>query len=231
MTLEFNSTAMSDVYFNGTRMESVVFNGTTTHNAKNGAVTSAANDDVMVASDSLVFSPGEEDVNRHFVVVQSQFSSGALSDRPVPQLGGVSMSTVFNRTNYFYDDGHSVRISVLKVPTGTSDITLTNCNGCVSVFRVVGIADMTTPYATAYTEGGSGVSVNTATHGCTFLGFVCNFGNVGSVITNTDYVFSPNVKGNASDFQTTGGSITYTATNRTDFLGLAAGVSFSYDFY
>lgn len=224
MSIKLNNVNATDVFFNGTRMESVQFNGSTIHNAKNGNVS-------LARTGAGSFSPGEEDVNRHFVVIQTQFSSSSLPNRPIPTLDGSSMLTVFNRTNYFYDDGHSVRISTIKLPTGTANVTVADTDGFVLVFRVVGCSSMATPFASTYTEGSAGVTLNTPTNGCSFLGFVHNFSGAGSTITNCDYsAGSSGILVEGADFQTTGGNISYTASY-SSFFGLAAGVSFAYDYF
>lgn len=224
MTAQFNGTSLTDVYFNGTRAESVVFNGTTVHNAKAGATS-------FIMNGTGSFSPGEEDVNRHFVVIQSEFSSGGLPDRPVPTINGVSMNTVANRTNYFYEDGHSVRITTLKIPTGTGTFTLANCSGHTTLFRVVGIRDMSTAYSTNYSEGSGGLSVSTSSHGCSFIGFCNNFGYPGNSCSNADAWHVSSNRANAADYQTTGGSIAYNPSGYTEFFGLVLGASFAYDYY
>lgn len=224
MTAQFNGTSLTDVYFNGSRVESVVFNGTTVHNAKKGAVS-------YIMSGTGNFDPGEEDINRHFVVVQSEFSSGGLPDRPVPTINGTSMNTVANRTNYFYEDGHSVRISTLKIPTGTGTFTLANCSGLATLYRVVGIRDMSTAYSTNYTEGSGGITMSTVNNGCSFVGYCNNFGYPGSSCSNADsWIVSAN-RANAADYNTTSSSTAYNPAGYTEFFGLVLGASFAYDYY
>jgi hypothetical protein len=205
-------------------MQSVVFNGTTVFNAKNGGTS-------FIMNGTGAFNPGEEDLTRSFVVVQSDFSGDALPECPVPTINGTSMTSLLSRTSYYSDDGHALRITALKIPTGTGTFTLANCRGLTTLFRVVGITNISTAYSTNYAEGVGGISVNTATNGCAFVAFCNNFGYAGSGCTNTDYWVSSTALGNGSDYQTTGGSIAYNPTGYSNIFGLAGAVSFAYDYY
>lgn len=136
MTINVNGNAMSVVNVNGTRMEVVNINDTEVYRAQNGNVT-------LVSANNSSFSPGAEDVNRHFVVLTSQFSGGGLPFPSVPSINGTATTQINADTSGAFDDGGTAGIYTIKIPTGTGTFTLSGGSGTpFTIYRVVGCASM-----------------------------------------------------------------------------------------
>jgi hypothetical protein len=181
MPINFNNSSISRVVVNGTRMERVFVNGTQVLQELGPSVT-------LVASNSSSFNPGEEDENRHFVVVQGRFSSNALGGGPIPAINGTTCTTIMNIVDNSYDDGGRAGIFTIKIPTGTTTFTVSGTDERFVVYRVTGITSMTSAFATAFTPGGGGtITVGSPSSGCGFVVAMRNFNNVGSISgTNAD---------------------------------------------
>lgn len=174
MTLNVNGTAMSLVYADGTRMKVVNVNGTEVYRADTGNVTL-----VYTGAPSGSFSPGGEDVNRHFVLVGTRFSGDPLSSPTTPTIGGTSMNVISAGAASGADGGIS-GVYAIKIPTGTADITVAQTGTTfsnVAIYRVIGISEMTS--ATALSSGTSGSDITGAktssANGCFFGAAVENF--------------------------------------------------------
>lgn len=220
MALNLNGTEMSEVYLNGTRMEVVNINGTEVYRAENGNVT-------LVSSGELTFLPGDEDVNRHFVILSGRFSSNALSTGPVPTLNGDVGSTIKNALDNGNDDGGRCGIFTFKIPTGTSVFTVDNVDSQFCVYRVTGIVDMTTAFATAQNSGTSTTTVSSPTRGCGFVVAVKNFGSVGALSgTDADLQYNPGNPGFGANRAVDSGTQVFGGASQVN---IAA--TFEYDLY
>ena len=189
MPLNVNGTAMTLVNANGTRMSVVNVNGTEVYRAENGNVTM-----VYTGGPNASFSPGVEDVNRHFVVVGTRFSGSALGSPTTPTINGTSPTTIITAVGNGGGDGGMVGIYTIKIPTGTANITIAqggNAFTYVAVYRVTGIYSMTSALA-AFNTGGTSTQTSSA-NGCFFGASVQNFGkppypspSISSLQYNTD---------------------------------------------
>ena len=176
MTINLNGTEISEVNLNGTRMEVVNINGTEVYRAENGDVTM-----VYTGGRNGTFSPGAEDVNRHFVLVGVRFSGDGLPQPTTPTINGTSMTLITRGSSGVGDDGGITGVYTIKIPTGTGNLTVAQGGtyfNYIAIYRVTGIYAMTTSTALSYqTVGGaiSGAKTSSA-NGCFFGGSVTNFG-------------------------------------------------------
>jgi hypothetical protein len=176
MTLNVNGTEMSLVYANGTRMEVVNVNGTEVYRAENGGVTM-----VYTGSSNGTFSPGAEDVNRHFVLVGVRFSGSGLSQPTTPTVNGTPMTLITRGSSGVADDGGISGVYTIKIPTGTGTFTVAQGGTAftyIAIYRVTGIYAMTTSTAlSTQTRNGSISDIQaSSSNGCFFGGSVTNFG-------------------------------------------------------
>lgn len=166
MPLNVNGTEMSIVRVDNTRMERVFVNGTKVYQALNGNVT--------LAGIGYSFDAGEEDANRHFVLVGGVFSGGALGQQPVPTVNGVSCVSIQNNVGNGFGDGGAAGIFTIKIPTGTGTFSIGNVSSFnFVIYRVTGCFSMTS----ALTASSGGGSYNATNNGCFFGVSVQNFGN------------------------------------------------------
>jgi len=171
MTLNVNGTAMSLVNVNGTRMSVVNVNGTEVYRAENGNVTM-----IYTGGPSGSFSPGAEDINRHFVYVGLRFSGSALGSPTTPTINGTSPTTIITAVGNGGGDGGMVGIYTIKIPTGTANISFSqggNAFTYAAIYRVTGISSMTSALA-AFNTGGTSTQTSSA-NGCFFGASVSNF--------------------------------------------------------
>jgi len=200
MTISLNGTSMTEVYLNGTRMEIVNINGEEVYRAENGNVT-------LVSSGSNTFSPGAEDLNRHFVILSGRFTASTTSTGPVPTINGASGTTIKNAVDNSNDDGGRCGIFTFKIPTGTGTFTVANVDSNFCVYKVTGITSMAAAFATAQNSGGSTISVTSPTNGCGFVVAVNNFGSVGALTgTDTDLRYNPGNPGFGANRAVTSGT-------------------------
>lgn len=176
MTLNVNSTEMSLVNLNGTRMEVVNINGTEVYRAENGNVTM-----VYTGAEDGTFSPGVEDVNRHFVLLGVRFSGDGLGNAATPTINGTSMTLITRGNSSFEDDGGITGIFTIKIPTGTGTFTVAQGSTAfnyIAIYRVTGIYEMTT--STVLSSQSTRPSITGAetssANGCFFGASVQNFG-------------------------------------------------------
>ena len=220
MTLNVNNTAMSLVNVNGTRMEVVNVNGTEVYRAEKGNVT-------LVSVDSLSFSPGLEDINRHFVLVGVNFSGNAFGGQPVPTVNGIGCNSIVNAVGNGGGDGGIAGIFTVKIPTGTGTFTIGNSGSFrLSVYRVTGCFSM----ATALTASTGGGSYNGSANGCFFGASVSNFSNAPTPTPNSaGLVYGyPNVAGTTAASNTTTGPIQSVGLGGNQ---INAGATFAYDLF
>jgi len=173
MTLNVNSTEMSLVYANDTRMSVVNVNDTEVYRAENGNVTL-----VYTGSPNGTFSPGIEDLNRHFVVVGTRFSGSALSNPTTPTINGTSMTLITRGNSTDYDDGGITGIYTIKIPTGTGSFTIAQGGTAfvgVAIYRVTGIYSMTSPLSQNSSSNSITGSQTSSANGCFFGASVSNF--------------------------------------------------------
>lgn len=174
MTLNVNSTEMSLVNLNGSRMEVVNINGTEVYRAENGNVTM-----IYTGNEDGTFSPGAEDVNRHFVLVGVRFSGDGLPQPTTPTINGTSMTLITRGSGSGGDDGGITGIYTIKIPTGTDTFTVAQGGTVftnIAIYRVTGIYEMNTD--TVLSSGsGNGLSgaKTSSSNGCFFGGSVSNF--------------------------------------------------------
>lgn len=170
MTLNVNGTEMSLVNVNGTRMQVVNVNGTEVYRAENGNVT------MIYTGTGGSFDPGVEDLNRHFVAACTRFSGSALGYPSPPAINGVTMNTITAGVGNGFGDGGITGIYTLKIPTGTSSLSISiGSFTYVALYRVTGIYSMTTAIAAGSSAGGIGGSVASSDNGCFFGASVTNF--------------------------------------------------------
>lgn len=177
MTLNVNSTEMSVVNVNGTRMEVVNVNGTEVYRAQNGNVTLLGN---AVTS----FTNTTEDLNRHFVLVGSNFSGSNFGTPPVPTINGTSCAVIQNVV-FNNGDGGVAGIFTFKAPTGSSfSIGNVGIYSSFTVYRVIGCTSMLLADALFSGQRGAGQTPNNITgaktssaNGCFFAAAVSNFSN------------------------------------------------------
>jgi hypothetical protein len=166
MTLNVNDTEMSLVNVNGTRMEVVNVNGTEVYRAQNGNVTLA-----YAGGVSGSFSPGAEDVNRHFVVIGTLFLGTGSRPVTAPLINGVATTQIVANVVGGSDFG-SCGIFSIKAPTGTSSFTVSApAFETATVYRVTGINSM----ASALSTGTSSGNATSSAKGCFFGASVGNF--------------------------------------------------------
>lgn len=171
MTLRVNDTEMSLVYANDTRMSVVNVNDTEVYRAENGNVT------MIYTGTGGSFSPGVEDLNRHFVAVCTRFSGSGLGYPSAPSISGTTMNTITAGVGNGFGDGGISGIYTLKIPTGTSSLSISiGSFTYVAVYRVTGIYSMTSALAAGSSAGGIGGSVTSSDNGCFFGASVQNFG-------------------------------------------------------
>jgi len=195
-------------------------NGTEVYRGENGNVS-------LVSRSDLTFSPGPEDVNRHFVVLSGLFSASAVSTGPVPIINGATGTTIKNVVDNGSDDGGRAGIFTFKIPTGTGTFTVTNVDPRFCVYRVTGIPDMSTAFATAQTGGSGDINVNAPYRGCGFIVAVQNFGAVTSITgVDADLAYFPGNPGFGANKALSGGVQTYGGKSQ---LNIAA--TFQYDFF
>lgn len=188
MALNVNGTAMTLVNANGTRMSVVNVNGTEVYRAENGNVT------MIYTGTGGSFDPGVEDINRHFVAACTRFSGSALPAPSAPSINGVTMNTITGLNGNGFGDGGITGIYTLKIPTGTSSLSISIANFTyVALYRVTGIYSMTTATAAGSSAGGISGNVASSANGCFFGASVSNFTqppypspNIGSLIYNTN---------------------------------------------
>lgn len=188
MTLNVNSTEMSLVYVNGTRMSVVNVNSTEVYRAENGNVT------LVYGGTGGSFSPGVEDTNRHFVAACTRFSGSGLPYPSAPSINGVTMNTITAGVDNKLGDGGITGIYTLKIPTGTSSLSISiGIFTYVALYRVTGIYSMTSALASGTSGGAISGSVTASSNGCFFGASVQNFGkpsypspSIGSLQYNTD---------------------------------------------
>lgn len=191
MPLNVNGTGMSLVYANGTRMSVVNVNGTEVYRAENGNVTLIYTAGPFVTG---AFSPGAEDANRHFVAVCTRFSGSGLPSPSAPTIDGVTMNTITSGVDNKAGDGGITGIYTLKIPTGTSPLTLAiGIFSYVALYRVTGITSMTSAISAGTSGGAISGSVSSSSNGCFFGASVQNFGqpsfpspSIGSLQYGTD---------------------------------------------
>lgn len=124
---------------------------------------------------TLSFVDMEEDVNRHYVILGTDFSASAQSLQPVPTINGIACQTIGNRVANGGDDGSSQGIFTLKLPTGTGVFTVENINTFViTVYRVTGCISMAVPLEVA-TARSTTASITASDNGCFFGVCVDNF--------------------------------------------------------
>ncbi len=162
MSIIIDNTNINNVYFNGVRMEKVYRNNESVHTSMNGAV-------IMVASgnDFGTFNPGEEDINRLFIVVTGSYSTNALGASPVPIINGTQCITILNDVDNGNGDGGRCGVFYLRVPTGIGTFTISNTDQTFAVYRVVGIENIV-PYATAGHSGGTSINISVPAKGIAF---------------------------------------------------------------
>jgi hypothetical protein len=188
MTINVNSTEMSLVNVNGTRMSVVNVDGTEVYRAENGNVT------LIYGGTGGSFDPGVEDVNRHFVAVCTRFSGSALGSPSAPSISGTTMNTITSGVGNGGGDGGITGIYTLKIPTGTSSLSISIASFTyVALYRVTGIASMTSAIAAGTSAGAISGSVASSDNGCFFGASVQNFGkpsypspSISSLQFNTD---------------------------------------------
>jgi hypothetical protein len=188
MTLNVNGTEMSVVNVNGTRMSVVNVNGTEVYRAENGNVT------LIYGGTGGSFDPGVEDINRHFVAACTRFSGSGLPFPSAPSINGVTMNTITAGVGNGFGDGGITGIYTLKIPTGTSSLSISiGIFTYVALYRVTGIYSMTTATAAGSSAGGISGDVASSANGCFFGASVQNFGkppypspSIGSLQFNTD---------------------------------------------
>ncbi len=176
MAITLNGTEMTEVNLNGTRMEVVNINGTEVYRAENGDVTM-----IYTGSRNGTFSPGVEDVNRHFVLLGVRFSGDGLSLPTTPTINGTSMTLITRGSGSGGDDGGITGVYTIKIPTGTDDFTVAQGGtyfNYIAIYRVTGIFSMEA--ADALSSGSSSSSITGAKtsseNGCFFGASVRNFG-------------------------------------------------------
>jgi hypothetical protein len=202
MAINLNNSSILRVNYNNVRMEKVFINGVQVLEEMSGAVT-------LVSSNSTSFSPGAEDVNRHFVILSGRFSSNALGTGPVPTINSQSGTTILNQVNNQFNDGGRCGIFTFKIPTGTSTFTVENAGDPFCVFRVVGVPSMTSAFATAVNAGGpiNVASPASPAKGCGFVVAVNNFGSVGAISgTDSDLRYNPGNPGFGANRNVTNGT-------------------------
>lgn len=188
MTLNVNGTEMSLVYADGTRMSVVNVNGTEVYRAENGNVT------MIYTGTGGSFSPGVEDINRHFVAACTRFSGSGLGFPGAPSINGVTMNTITSGVDNKLGDGGITGIYTLKIPTGTSSLSISIASFTyVALYRVTGITSMTSAISAGTSGGAISGSVSSSSNGCFFGASVTNFGkpsfpspSIGSLQYNTD---------------------------------------------
>ena len=174
MTINLNGTEISEVNLNGTRMEVVNINGAEVYRAENGDVTM-----VYTGQENGTFSPGVEDVNRHFVLVGARFSGDGLPLPTAPTINGTSMTLITRGSGSGGDDGGITGVYTIKIPTGTDTFTVAQSGtvfSYVAIYRVTGIFSMAAADALSSGSGNglSGAKTSSA-NGCFFGGSVSNF--------------------------------------------------------
>jgi hypothetical protein len=160
---------MARVNVNGTRMSVVNVNGTEVYRAENGNVTM-----IYTGGPSGSFSPGAEDINRHFVYVGLRFSGSALGSPTTPTINGTSPTTIITAVGNGGGDGGMVGIYTIKIPTGTANISFSqggNVFTYAAIYRVTGCFSMTS----ALTASSGGGTYNSSSNGCFFGASVSNF--------------------------------------------------------
>lgn len=175
MTINLNGTEMSEVYLNGTRMEIVNINGTEVYRAENGDVTM-----IYTGGRNGTFSPGAEDLNRHFVLVGVRFSGDPLGQPTTPTINGTSMTLITRGSSSDYDDGGISGVYTIKIPTGTEDFTVAQGGTYftyIAIYRVTGIFEMTTSTVLSSGTSSSGITgaKTSSANGCFFGASVSNF--------------------------------------------------------
>ena len=174
-----NGNEIRGAYVNNMRLEKVYVNNTLVFTQMNGAITMVA-----TGNASGTFSPGEEDIDRHFVVVSGRFASGGLSIGPIPTINGISCTTILNDVDNGNDDGGRCGVFMIKIPTGESTFTISNADSAFAVYRVVGMQNLTA-FALASNSGGSSISLLVPPKGFSVIVGVRNF-NTAAPISNTD---------------------------------------------
>lgn len=228
MTLNVNGTEMSLVYANGTRMSVVNVDGTEVYRAENGNVTL-----VYTGSPNGTFSPGVEDLNRHFVVVGVRFSGSGLPQPTTPTINGTSMNLITRGSSPVGDDGGITGIYTIKIPTGTGSFTIAQGGTVfigVAIYRVTGIYSMTSALAAGTNNGSIVGSVTSSANGCFFGASVSNFA--------TPAYPSPNSSGLLYDVGSDQGRMaaSNTTTGPTQSISLTGGqinsyATFGYNLY
>jgi len=188
MTLNVNSTEMTVVNVNGTRMSVVNVDGTEVYRAENGNVS------LIYGGTGGSFSPGVEDINRHFVAVCTRFSGSGLPFPSAPSINGITMNTITSGVDNKLGDGGTTGIYTLKIPTGTSSFSISVAIfSYAALYRVTGITSMTSAISAGTSGGGISGSVASSSNGCFFGASVTNFGrpsypspSIGSLQFNTD---------------------------------------------
>lgn len=220
MSIKFNGTTIDTVYVNGVRMERVYADGAYAYAALKGNVT-------LVSAGTATFYPGEEDVNRHLVILSGRFSGSGLPTGPVPTVNGQPCVTITNSVNNGSDDGGRVGVFTFKLPTGTDPVTVANTDVQFCVFRVVGCKNMTVPFASTLTGGAASINVAAPPQGCGFVVNVRNFGAIGAPTgTDADLQFAPGNPAFGANRSLTGGIKTYGASTHMNYA-----VTFAYDLY
>jgi hypothetical protein len=225
MSINTNNTDIREVYANGVRMEKVYFNDGVIHTKMNGAVTMVA-----TGSGSASFASGEEDIDRHFVIVSGVFSSNGVGPSPVPIVNGTSCTTILNDVDNGNDDGGRCGVFTIKIPTGVGTFNVTNCDSVFAVYRVVGINTMTA-YSTAGNSGDSSISILAPAKGVTFAIGVRNFNTAVALSgTNGDLSYAPGnpaVGGVRNDYA----APTAITIGNANYSQMMRAVSFAYDVY
>lgn len=227
MALTFNGTNITEVYFNGTRMTTVNFNGTEFIGAANGDVTM-----VYTGSPNGSFSPGAEDINRHFVLVGTRFSGIPIGSPPTPLINGTTPTTIITGNGGAEGDEGVVGIYTIKIPTGTANIPVSQGGAAfsyVAIYRVTGIVSMTTPL----TASNSGGTYTSSANGCFFGASVSNFSqppypspSIGSLQFGTDGDTGSQGRMGATN-ATTGPTQSVVLSGNQ----INAGATFAYDFF
>ncbi len=226
MTINVNGVALDRVLVNGTRMERVYINGTQVYEAANGNVTQ-----VFTGGGSGSFSLGAEDLNRHFVLVGTQFSGSGLPLPSTPTVNGSSMSLITYGSSGNFDDGGVTGIYTIKIPTGTGTVSFSAGSfGVVAIYRVTGCSQMTSPVSSGTTNGSLGSNYGSPSNGqgCCFVGTVGNFYNPAVPSPNSSGLGYAGSFGAVSAANSVSANSQYVSTNGNQISSFAI---FAYDLY
>lgn len=229
MTFNVNNTNMDTIYVNGVRMEVVNVNGTEVYRGQKGAVSIVASGTGATVPQTITFSPGAEDVNRHFVILSSRFTASTTTFGPVPTINGLSGSTILNDYDNGGDDGGRAGIFTFKIPTGTGTFTVANLDRTYCIFRVVGIKNMSAAYGTAKTINTGNFTVSSPANGCGFVVVVSSFNQITAIGgTTTGLTYFP---GNDDGGYGANNAVTSPTHTFQGFAQINLAATFAYDFY